>query len=128
MKDCLFGGVKLAKNVDPDKCVYIGYGIGFDSHSKFSLPDGSVGKNVITFGVNMCSSMYIDNNKKYILILGKGPTQGLNDTTLTAKAQYPINFSRSNRRFCLSLHYNGSNSFLFVNAKEYISSKSKILK
>ena len=41
----------------------------------------------------MCSSMYIDNNKKYILILGKGPTQGLNDTTLTAKAQYPINFS-----------------------------------
>ena len=91
--------------------------------SKFLLPDAGVGKNVITFGVNMCSSMYIDNNKKDILILGKGPTQGLNDTTLTAKAQYSINFSISNRKFCLSLHYNGSNSFLFVNAKEDISSK-----
>ena len=123
LKDCLFGGVKLAKNVDLDKYVYIGYGIGFDLHSKFLLPDAGVGKNVITFGVNMCSPMYIDNNKKDILILGKGPTQGLNDTTLTAKAQYSINFSISNRKFCLSLHYNGSNSFLFVNAKEDISSK-----
>ena len=30
-KDCLFGGVKLAKNVDPDNYVYSGYSIGFDS-------------------------------------------------------------------------------------------------
>ena len=67
--------------------------------------------------------MYIANNKKYILILGKGSTQGLNDTTLTAKAQYSINFSRSNRKFRVSLHYNGSNIFSFVNAKEDISSK-----
>ena len=49
------------------------------------------------------------------LILGSGPTQGLDDTMLTAEAQHSINFSRSNRTFCLSLHYNGSNSLLFVN-------------
>ena len=49
------------------------------------------------------------------LILGSGPTQALDDTMLTAEAQHSINFSRSNRTFCLSLHYNGSNSFLFVN-------------
>ena len=42
--------------------------------------------------------------------------QGLDDTTLTAEAQCSINFSISNRKFCLSLHYNGSNNFLFVNA------------
>ena len=41
---------------------------------------------------------------------------GLDDTTLTAEAQCSINFSVSNRTFCLSLHYNGSNNFLFVNA------------
>ena len=64
----------------------------------------------------MSSSVHIDNKKNGILILGKGPTQGLDDTTLTAEAQYSINFSKSNRKFCLSLHYNGSNSFLFVNA------------
>ena len=64
----------------------------------------------------MSLSRHIDNNKKGILILGLGPTQGLDDTTLTAEAQYLNHFSRSNRKLRLSLHYNGSNSFLFVNA------------
>ena len=58
----------------------------------------------------------MNNNGKYILILGEGPAQGLEDTTLTAEAKYPINFTQSGKRFVLSLHYNGSNSFLFVDA------------
>ena len=33
--NCLFGSVKLTKKADPEKCEYIGYGIGFDSHSEF---------------------------------------------------------------------------------------------
>ena len=74
-----------------------------------------MGKNVIIIGVDMSSSVHIDNKKKDILILGKGPTQGLDDTMLTAEAQYSVNFPRSNRKCCLSLHYNGNNSFLFVN-------------
>ena len=45
----------------------------------------------------MSSSVHINNKKKDILILSKGSTQGLDDTTLTAEAQYSINFSRSNR-------------------------------
>ena len=49
LKYCLFGGVKLAKNTDPDKYVYSRYGIGFDSCSEFSLLDGGIGKNVIIF-------------------------------------------------------------------------------
>ena len=116
MKDCLFGSVKLTKNTDPDKYKYSGYGIRCDSRLKFSLPDGSMGKNIIIFEVDMGSSVHIDNKKKDILILGIGPTQGLDDTTLTVETQYSINFSKSNRKFCLSLHCNGSNSFLFVNA------------
>ena len=55
-----------------------------------------MGKNVIPFGVDISSCVYIDNKNKDILILGKGPTQGLDDATLTAEAQYSINFSRSN--------------------------------
>ena len=42
----------------------------------------------------MSSSVYIDNKGKDILILGKGPTQGLNDTTLTGETQYSINFTK----------------------------------
>ena len=49
LKDCLFGGVKLAKNANPDKYIYSGYGIGFDSCSESLLPDGSIVKNVIIF-------------------------------------------------------------------------------
>ena len=44
---------------------------------------------------------------------------------LTAEAQYSIIFSRSNRKCCLSLHYNGSNNFLFVNAYKNIPIQSK---
>ena len=64
----------------------------------------------------MSSSVHIDNKGKDILIFGVGPTQGLGDTTLTAEARYPINFTQSNRKFVLSPHYNVSNTFLFVNA------------
>ena len=72
----------------------------------------------------MSSSVHIDKKNKDTLILGKGPTQGLDDTTLTADAKYSINFLRSNKKFCLSLHYNGSNSFLFVNTKTKAKQKS----
>ena len=54
LKDCLFGGVKLAKNTDLDKYIHSGYGIGFTSCSEFSLPDGSMGKNVINLGTHQC--------------------------------------------------------------------------
>ena len=50
---------------------------------------------------------------------------GLDDTTLTTEAKYPINFKQPNKRFVLSLHYNRSNSFLFVNATKIYQSKAK---
>ena len=70
-----------------------------------------MGKNVIIFGTDMSSSVHIDNKNKDISILREGPSQGLDDTTLTAEAIYPINFTQPNKRFALSLHCNGSNSF-----------------
>ena len=41
-------------------------------------------KNVIIFGADMSLSVHIDNKNKDILIFGERPTQGLDDTTLTA--------------------------------------------
>ena len=83
-----------------------------------------MGKNVIIFEADMSSSVNIDKGKD-ILILGKGPTQGLDNITLTAEAKYPINFTQPNKRFVFSLHYNGSNSFLFLNAKKIYEFKAK---
>ena len=63
-----------------------------------------MGKNVIIFGADMSSSVHIDNKNSDILILGEGPTQGLDGTTLIAEARNPINFTQPNKRFVLSLH------------------------
>ena len=72
----------------------------------------------------MSFSAHIDNKKKDILVLGKGPTQGL-EHTLTAEKMYSINFTVTKKKFCLSLHYNGANSYLFVNGTEIYKSKAK---
>ena len=72
----------------------------------------------------MSSSTKIDNRKKDILILGKGPTQGL-EHTLSKEKMYSINFTVTGKKFCLSLHYNGANSYLFVNGKEIHKFKAK---
>ena len=84
-----------------------------------------MGKNVVISGIDNSSSVHSDNKKKYILVLGEGPTQGLDNTTTTAEAKYSINFSRSQRKFCLCLHYNESHSFLFVNATKIYKFKAK---
>ena len=73
----------------------------------------------------MNSSPHIDNKGKDILILGKGPTQGLGEHSLTAKKLYAVNFTKKNTKFCLSLHYNRANSYLFVNGTEIIKFKTK---
>ena len=84
----------------------------------------------------MSSSPHIDNKKKDILILDKGPTQGL-EHTLTVEIQltlifnqhiqstYSINSTEDNTKICLSLHYNGANSYLFANGTEVIKFKAK---
>ena len=38
---------------------------------------------------------------------------------------YSINFTVKKKLFCLSLHYNGSNSYLFVNGTEIYKFKAK---
>ena len=73
----------------------------------------------------MSSSVHVDNKRKDILILGEGPTQGLDDRTLTAEAKYPINFTEMGKRFVLSLQSNRSNTFLFVNATKVYEFKAK---
>ena len=117
LTNCLFGAVTLTKNTDIDNYGYPVYGIGHDRRSNFSFLDGDFGQNVLIFGVDMSSSAHIDNKKKYILVLGKWPTEGL-EHTLTAEKMYSISFTVTKRKFCLSFHYNGANNYLFVNGTE----------
>ena len=72
----------------------------------------------------MSSSTKIDNKKKDISILGKGSTQRL-ESTLSAEKMYSISFTKKNTKFCLSLYYNRTNSYLFVNGTEIIKFKAK---
>ena len=67
---------------------------------------------------------HIDNEKKDTLVPGKGPTQGL-EHTLTAEKRYSINCTVAKMKFCLNLHYNGANSYLFVNGTEIYKFKAK---
>ena len=97
MSNWLFGYVKLSKSADLDQRKYSGYGIGFDSCSVFSFTHGVVGKNVNIFG----------------------------SLTLTVGASYHISFTQSSKRFVLSLHDNGRNSFLSVNATNMYQLKAK---
>ena len=124
IKNCLFGAVILTKKADIEKYKYSGYGIGFHRRSRFSFTGGGFGQNVLIFGADMSTSIHIDNKGKDILVLGRGLTQGL-ESTLTAEKMYSINFTVTKKKFCLSLHYNGANIYLFVNGTEIIKLKVK---
>ena len=92
LQNCLFGAVTLTKNGDIEKYKYSGYGIGFYRRSSFSFTGGGSGQNVLIFGADMSTSIHLNNKKKDILVLGRGPMQGL-ESTLTVGKMYSINFT-----------------------------------
>ena len=73
----------------------------------------------------MSSFVHADNKGKDIFILGKSPTQGLGEDSLTAEKMYSVNFTDNGDKYCLTLHFNGANSYLFINGKEIIKFKEK---
>ena len=69
----------------------------FDRKGKSSVGNG-FGRNCIIFGVDMSSSVHVDDKKKDILVLGEGPTQGLAGTPLISeKKKNLINFGNKSR-------------------------------
>ena len=108
----MFGAVSVTKNADIDQYKYSGYGIGFDRHGESSFGNG-LGKNCIIFRADLSISSYANNQKNNIHVLGRDFVQGINGIKL-----YKINFTVKNKNFCLRLHCNGANSYLFVNGTE----------
>ena len=101
------------------------YGTGFDSRGSFAHPSEGYGRNVIIFGTDLSSSTHANNKTRSILVLGKDFIQETDSTTIYSEKMYSTNFTIDNKNFCLSLHYNGDNSYLFVNGKEIINFKAK---
>ena len=94
----MFGAIKLTKHADIDLYKYSVYGMAFNRKGSYSI-GGEIGRNVIIFRVDMSLSPHIDNKKKHILILGKGPTQGLEHTPAAEKL-YSTDFTKENTKFC----------------------------
>ena len=125
VQNALFGGIKLTKNTDTSKYKYEGYGICFDEVSTFDTDSIINGKNVLIFGVHENSLVHANNKANNIYVMGYGFVQGINDTTLYAEKVYQTNFSTVDKKFVLSLHYNGDDSYLFVNGKQELKFKAK---
>ena len=117
--------MQITKNVDTDKYKYKGYVICFDEGELFSVGNISNGRNVIIFGVHENSVIHSNNKANNIFIMGDAFVQGISDTTLYAEKMYSQNFTQPSTKFVLTLHYNGDNSYLFVNGKQELKLKAK---
>ena len=71
-------------------------------------------KNV--FWVHNSSSAHADNRKKDILILGKGPVDGVDDAAIQPRVNN-LSILLNSKKKC-KFPYNGSESVLFVNAEK----------
>ena len=133
IKNALFGAMQINKNAtDSDKNNYKGYGICFDERSKFghTITEGgrahtTDARNELIFGADMSFSVHATNRENHIYLMGTGLTQGINDTTIYAGKNFYRNFTDFGKKIVLSLHYNGDNSYLFVNGKQELKFKAK---
>ena len=89
-KNCLFGATNIVKNSDKEKYVYCGYRITFDSAGSWSF-DNDFARNVIIFGVDNSSSSHSENRTNNFLILGEGPTYGVNGSFGSPEKKFNIN-------------------------------------
>ena len=121
----LFGAIKITKNTDSSKNKYEGYDIHFDEGGLFSEGNINNGRNVLIVGVHESSITHTTNKANNIYVLGKNFVQGINDTTLYAEKVYKANFTVSDKKFVLSLHYNSDNSYLFINGRQELKFKAK---
>ena len=133
IQNALFEALQITKNAaDNDKNNYKGYGIRFDERSEFghTITEGgrahtTDARNVLIFGADMSFSVHATNRANNIYLMGKGLTQGINDTTIYAEKSFYRNFTDFGKKFVLSLHYNGDNSYLFVNGRQELKFKAK---
>ena len=132
IQNALFGAIEITKNANTSKYKYKGYGICFDESEIFShvrkeghFNHTTLARNVIIFGVDMSFSKHANNKVNNIYVMGKDYIQKINDTTIYAEKMFYRNCTDPGKKFILRLHYNGDNSYLFVNGREELKFKTK---
>ena len=125
IQNALFGAMQITKIAENLKNNYKRYGVCFDEGSDFghTITEGSRAhttdaRNVLIFGVDMSFSVHATNTANNIYLMRTGLTQGIHDTTMYAEKNFYRNFTDSGKKFMLSLHYNGDDSYLFVNGRQ----------
>ena len=132
VQNALFGAMQITKNADANKYHYKGYGICFDESEQFShtvtesrRAHTTLARNVIIFGADMSLSKHVNNKRNNIYVMGKDYVQRINDTTIYAEKMHYRNFTHLGKKFMLSLHYYGDDSYLFVNGRQELKFKAK---
>ena len=133
IQNSLFGAMQITEDAtDNSKNNYKGYGICFDERSQFghTITEGGFthktnGRNLLIFGADMSFSVHATNRANNIYLMGEGLTQGIHVTTLSAEKNYYRNFTDPGKMIVLSLHYNGDDSYLFVNGRQELKFKAK---
>ena len=133
IQNALFGAMQITKNAtDNSKNNYKGYAICFDERSAFghTIAEGGFAhttdaRNVLIFGADVSFSVHATNRANHIYLMGTGLKQGINDTTIYAEKNFYRNFTDFGKKFMLSLHYNGDDSYLFVNGRQELKFKAK---
>ena len=132
IQNALFGAKQITKNSDTSKYNYKGYGICFDEGGTFGhtrteggFAHNTNARNVLIFGVDMRFSVNATNKANHIYVMGTEFVQGINDSTIHAEKNFYRNFTDPGKKFMPSLHYNGNNSYLFVNGRQELKFKCK---
>ena len=132
LQNALFGAMQITKNADTSKYNYKGYGICFDEGGQFghTITEGGSAhttntRNVLVFGADMSFSTHADNRTNNIYVMGEIFIQGINNTTIYAEKKCYRSFTDLGKKFILSLHYNGDESYLFVNGRQELNFKCK---
>ena len=132
IQNALFGAMQITKNAGTSKYNYKGYDICFDGSKEFAhvrkrgnFDYTTFARNAIIFGVDMSFSKHANNKRNNIYVMGKDYVQRINDTTIYAEKIYYRNFTDPGHKFVLSLHYNGNNSYLYVNGNQELKFKAK---
>ena len=132
IQNALFGIVKITKNTDTSKNKYEGHGTCFDGSKAFihTRKEGNsrystLARNVIILGADMSFSKHTNNKANNIYLMGRDHIRKINDTTIYAEKNFHTNFTRTEKKIVLSLHYYNDDSYLFVNGRQELQFKTK---
>ena len=124
--------MQITKSTDTSKYNYKGCGICFDEGSQFghTITEGGFAhttnaRNVLIFGADISVSTNANNRANNIYVTGELFIQGIKILQYMQKKKFYRNFTDPGKKFMLRLHYNGDDSYLFVNGRQELKFKCK---